>query len=73
MAGRDRRSQQPGWTDFEAAVDRWAKTGLAGALLMSPIALGAATGVPKPIMLVYFAFALVAYIVLVLRSYRRKP
>lgn len=56
--------------EFDNAVDRSAKTAIAGALLMAPIAIGAAIGVPEPLMLAYLiiAAALLAAVILRRRS-----
>jgi hypothetical protein len=66
MGERDSRAQ------FDAAVDRFARAGIASALLMAPGALGAAIGVPGPLLIAYLTVAAPLLVVVVVRRPRSR-
>ena len=66
MRERDSRAQ------FDAAVDRFAKAGMASALLMAPVAIGAAIGVPGPVLIAYLITAASLLVVVIVRRPRSR-
>jgi hypothetical protein len=66
MRERDSRAQ------FDGAVDRFARAGIASALLMSPVAMSAAIGVPRPILIAYLIVATPLLIAVIFRRPRSR-
>ena len=60
-------------TRFEASVGLFVWTGVVGSLLMCPIAIGAALGMPTTALLGYLALAAPLLFVGLIRRVRRMP
>jgi hypothetical protein len=58
------------WADFDAAVDRYSKTAVGGALVVLPVAVGSAVGVPSGVLLGYLCLVVVVLAVVVVRGRR---
>ena len=56
--------------DFDAAVDRFWKTAVGGALLAVPVIVGSAVGVPPGVLLGYLCLVVVVLAVVVVRRRR---